>query len=28
VAGLPEGVYLLRIADAEGNIYTNKITVR
>ena len=28
VAGLPQGVYLLRIADAEGNIYTNKITKR
>ena len=28
VSGLPQGVYLLRIADADGNIYTNKITVR
>ena len=28
MAGLPQGVYLLRIADADGNIYTNKITVR
>jgi hypothetical protein len=28
MAGLPQGVYLLRIADAEGNIYTNKITKR
>jgi hypothetical protein len=28
VAGLAEGVYLLRIADADGNIYTNKITKR
>jgi hypothetical protein len=26
--GLAEGVYLLRIADAEGKVYTNKITVR
>ena len=25
VTGLPEGVYLLRITDAEGNVYTNKI---
>ena len=28
VAGLPQGVYLLRIADAEGKVYTNKITKR
>ena len=28
MAGLPQGVYLLRIADADGNIYTNKITKR
>ena len=28
VEGLLQGVYLLRIADADGNIYTNKITVR
>jgi hypothetical protein len=26
--GLVEGVYLVRIADAEGKVYTNKITVR
>ena len=26
--GLPQGVYLLRIVDAEGKVYTNKITVR
>ena len=28
VEGLPQGVYLLRIADAEGKVYTNKITKR
>ena len=28
VAGLAEGVYLLRIVDAEGKVYTNKITIR
>ena len=28
VAGLPEGVYLLRITDANGIVYTNKITIR
>ena len=28
VAGLPQGVYLLRIADMEGKVYTNKITIR
>ena len=28
LAELPRGVYLLRIADAEGIIYTNKITIR
>ena len=28
VADLPQGVYMLRIADAEGKVYTNKITVR
>jgi hypothetical protein len=28
VAGLPQGVYLLRIADVEGKVYTNKITIR
>ena len=28
VAGLPEGVYMLRIADDEGKVYTNKITIR
>ena len=28
LAGLPQGVYLLRIADADGNIYTNKITIQ
>ena len=28
MAGLPQGDYLLRIADAEGKVYTNKITVR
>ena len=26
VADLPQGVYLLRIADADGKVYTNKIT--
>ena len=28
VEGLAEGVYLVRIADAEGKVYTNKITIR
>ena len=28
LSGLVEGVYLVRIADAEGKVYTNKITVR
>jgi hypothetical protein len=28
VADLVEGVYLVRIMDAEGKVYTNKITVR
>jgi hypothetical protein len=28
VEGLAEGVYLLRITDADGKVYTNKITVR
>ena len=28
VSGLPEGVYLLRVTDADGKVYTNKITVR
>ena len=28
VEGLPEGVYLLRIMDAEGKVYTNKIMKR
>ena len=28
VADLVEGVYLVRIADAEGKVYTNKITVQ
>ena len=28
VEGLAEGVYLLRIMDADGKVYTNKITVR
>ena len=28
VAGLAEGGYLLRIVDAEGKVYTNKITIR
>ena len=28
VSGLPEGVYLLRIMDADGKVYTNKITVQ
>ena len=28
VADLAEGVYLLRIMDAEGKVYTNKITKR
>ena len=28
VSDLPQGVYLLRIADAEGKVYTNKIMIR
>ena len=28
VEGLVEGVYLLRIIDADGKVYTNKITIR
>ena len=28
VSSLAEGVYLLRITDADGKVYTNKITVR
>jgi hypothetical protein len=28
VSGLAEGVYLLRITDAEKKVYTNKITVQ
>ena len=28
VDGLAEGGYLLRIVDAEGKVYTNKITIR
>ena len=28
VANLPQGVYLLRIADAEGKVYSNKITIQ
>ena len=28
VANLPQGVYLLRIADAERKVYTNKITIQ
>ena len=28
VSGLPEGVYLLRILDADGKVYTNKITIQ
>ena len=28
VEGLAEGVYLVRIADAEGKVYTNKIMKR
>ena len=28
VADLVEGVYLVRIMDAEGKVYTNKITIR
>jgi hypothetical protein len=28
VEGLAEGVYLLRITDADGKVYTNKITKR
>jgi hypothetical protein len=26
--GLPQGVYLVRIADAEGKIYTNRIMIQ
>ena len=28
LSGLVDGVYLLRITDAEGKVYTNKITIR
>jgi hypothetical protein len=28
LSGLVEGIYLLRIMDAEGKVYTNKITIR
>ena len=28
LSGLVDGVYLLRISDAEGKVYTNKITVQ
>ena len=28
VNSLPEGLYLLRITDAEGKVYTNKIMIR
>ena len=28
VMDLPQGIYLLRIADADGKVYTNKITIR
>ena len=28
LSGLVEGVYLVRIMDADGNVYTNKITKR
>ena len=28
LSGLVEGVYLLRIMDAEGKVYTNKITIQ
>ena len=28
VADLPQGVYMLRIADAEGRIFTEKVAVR
>jgi hypothetical protein len=28
LSGLVDGVYLLRIMDAEGKVYTNKITIR
>ncbi len=28
VADLPQGVYMLRVTDADGKVYTNKITVR
>ena len=28
LSGLVEGVYLVRITDAEGKVYTNKITVQ
>ena len=28
VEGLAEGVYLVRIMDADGKVYTNKITKR
>ena len=28
LSGLVEGVYLVRIMDKEGKVYTNKITIR
>jgi len=28
LSGLVEGVYLLRIMDAGGRVYTNKITIQ
>jgi hypothetical protein len=28
IADLAKGVYLLRITDADGKVYTNKITKR
>ena len=28
LSGLAEGVYLVRIMDADGKVYTNKITKR
>ena len=28
LGGLPQGVYMLKIRDAEGKVYINKITIR
>jgi hypothetical protein len=28
VSDLPQGVYLLRIMDVEGKVFTNKITIQ